>query len=73
MLESQEKREQNWHAIVKSEKRCCSTFFLHEGEVGLEKKGIIVGSDQSIPAKISQFVRYQSVENRGARIVCTWW
>ena len=53
MLEAQKQGKEDWHVIMEAEEGCSPTDLLHEWKVWLEKEGIIIVSNESIPIGMS--------------------
>jgi hypothetical protein len=47
VLKPKEQCEEDRHPIIEAKEWSCSTLFLHKRQVGLEKKGIVVCTDEA--------------------------
>ena len=64
MLETKEKSQEYWHAIMEAKKGCCSTLLLHERKVGLEQESIVVGANESLSAFCQSSIRQSVIEEK---------
>jgi hypothetical protein len=53
MLEAQKQSKEDWHAIMQAEEGCSPTDLLHERKVWLEKEGVVIVTNESIPVRVS--------------------
>ena len=53
MLKSKKQSQKHRHTVMETEERCRTTSLLHKGKVGLEKEGIVIGSNETIPKQWS--------------------